>query len=145
MQKNTSVIIGDHFAAFIAEQVRRGRYQSASEAVRAGLRLLEERETKLAALQDALKEGEESGFVDYSLESLTNDLDRKAPCCPIFVSQPTRWRFFGRSVGTRKRHGTGTNETSIFLRLTLRSIFWGGLRRLEEHVMRSGRVTANIM
>lgn len=78
MQKNTSVTIGDHFAAFIAEQVRRGRYSSASEAVRAGLRLLEEWETKLAALQEALKEGQESGFAGYSLKSLTEALDRDA-------------------------------------------------------------------
>ena len=77
MSKNTSVTIGDHFAAFIEEQVQRGRYSSVSEAVRAGLRLLEERETKLAALQEALKEGEESGFADYSLKSLTEDLDKE--------------------------------------------------------------------
>lgn len=77
MQKNTSVTIGQHFAAFIEEQVQRGRFSSASEAVRAGLRLLEERETKLAALQKALKEGEESGFADYSLNSLKEELDRE--------------------------------------------------------------------
>lgn len=77
MQKNTSVTIGEHFATFIAEQVKRGRFASASEAVRAGLRLLEERETKLAALQKALTEGEESGFAEYSLNGLADELDRE--------------------------------------------------------------------
>jgi antitoxin ParD1/3/4 len=61
MAKNTSVIIGDHFAEFIERQVREGRYGSASDVVRAGLRLLEEREMKVEALRAALVEGEQSG------------------------------------------------------------------------------------
>ena len=61
MSKNTSVIIGEHFAAFIEQQVKDGRYGSASDVVRAGLRLLEEREVKIEALRTAIIEGEESG------------------------------------------------------------------------------------
>jgi antitoxin ParD1/3/4 len=61
MGKNTSISLGDHFAGFIEEQVARGRYGSASDVVRAGLRLLEEQESRLAALQAALIEGEQSG------------------------------------------------------------------------------------
>jgi antitoxin ParD1/3/4 len=61
MNKNTSISIGDHFADFIDEQVTQGRYSSASEVVRAGLRLLEEREASLQALQTALVDGEMSG------------------------------------------------------------------------------------
>lgn len=61
MARNTSVSLGDHFAGFIDEQVETGRYGSASDVVRAGLRLLEEREAKIAALRAALIAGEKSG------------------------------------------------------------------------------------
>jgi antitoxin ParD1/3/4 len=61
MPKNTSFSLGDHFTEFMRSQVREGRYSSTSDVVRAGLRLLEERETKLAALRQAIVEGEESG------------------------------------------------------------------------------------
>jgi antitoxin ParD1/3/4 len=61
MSKNTLFSIGEHFSEFVEEQVREGRYSSASDVVRAALRLLEERETKLAALRAALVEGEQSG------------------------------------------------------------------------------------
>lgn len=61
MARNTSISLGDHFAQFIDRQVEGGRYGSASDVVRAGLRLLEEREAKLEALRSALAEGEASG------------------------------------------------------------------------------------
>ena len=53
--------LGDHFAGFIDMQVQTGRYGSASDVVCAGLRLLEEHEAKVRALQSALVAGEESG------------------------------------------------------------------------------------
>ena len=77
-QKNTSVSIGAHFEQFIAKQINDGRYGSTSETVRAGLRLLEERELKLAALQKALIEGEESGRADYSLKGLIKEIDQES-------------------------------------------------------------------
>ncbi len=61
MAKNTSMSLGDHFTSFIHTQVQNGRYGSASDVVRAGLRLLEEHEAKVKALQDALIAGEQSG------------------------------------------------------------------------------------
>lgn len=61
MARNTSVSLGDHFAEFIDTQVESGRYGSASDVLRAGLRLLEEHEAKVKALQEALIAGETSG------------------------------------------------------------------------------------
>ncbi|MEZ5209756.1 type II toxin-antitoxin system ParD family antitoxin [Gordonia sp. PP30] len=61
MARNTSVILGDHFADFVGAQVESGRYGSASDVIRAALRLLEEHETQVQNLRDALRAGEESG------------------------------------------------------------------------------------
>ncbi|WP_299733502.1 type II toxin-antitoxin system ParD family antitoxin [uncultured Tateyamaria sp.] len=61
MTRTTSVALGDHFAQFITEQVAAGRYASASDVVRSGLRLLEEREAQMTALRAALEAGEASG------------------------------------------------------------------------------------
>ena len=61
MAKNTSVELGDEIAGFVDVQVKAGRYSSASEVIRAGLRLLQDQETKMAALRSTLIEGENSG------------------------------------------------------------------------------------
>lgn len=61
MARNTSVVLEQHFADFITDQVEAGRYGSASDVVQAGLRLLEEHEAKVKALHDALTAGERSG------------------------------------------------------------------------------------
>jgi antitoxin ParD1/3/4 len=57
MAKNTSFVLGDHLEAFVAAQVAAGRYQNATEVIRAALRLLEEREARLETLRRALIEG----------------------------------------------------------------------------------------
>ena len=77
--KNTSVSLGDHFAEFIQEQVARGRFSSASDVVRAGLRLLEEREARLLTLQAALVEGERSGEPEaFDFDDFLKDKRRAA-------------------------------------------------------------------
>ena len=68
MTKNTSITLGDHFDAFISSQLASGRYSSASEIVRAGLRLLEDSESKLQALRQMLIQGEESAIADYNYQ-----------------------------------------------------------------------------
>lgn len=69
MSRNTSISLGDHFLHFIDRQIDGGRYASASDVVRAGLRLLEDEETRLNALRLALIEGETSGqATDLNLE-----------------------------------------------------------------------------
>jgi antitoxin ParD1/3/4 len=59
--KNTSFSLDEHYSAFIEAEVAAGRYRSASDVVRAALRLLEDRETQLRALREALDAGERSG------------------------------------------------------------------------------------
>jgi antitoxin ParD1/3/4 len=61
MSRNTLIKLGDHFANFVDQQVTTGRHSSASDVVRAGLRLLEEQEARLEALRAALVDGETSG------------------------------------------------------------------------------------
>jgi antitoxin ParD1/3/4 len=78
MARNTSVTLGDHFADFIDERVQQGRYGSASDVVRAGLRLLEEREAKLDLLRAALVEGEQSGpAAPFDFEAFIDRKSRK--------------------------------------------------------------------
>lgn len=64
MGRNTSVSLGDYFESFVDSKVSEGRYSSASEVIRAGLRLLEEEEDKLRVLKNAIQEGIESGIVE---------------------------------------------------------------------------------
>lgn len=61
MARNTSISLDAHFSDFLAREVATGRYGSASEVVRAGLRLLEDQEARLSALRSALRAGEASG------------------------------------------------------------------------------------
>ena len=77
MAKNTSVTLGEHFDKFISQQLSSGRYGSASEVVRAGLRALEDQETKIMTLRNMLIEGENSGVTDYSYDSLISELDKE--------------------------------------------------------------------
>jgi len=63
MGRNTSVALGDHFENFVDKKVSTGRFKNASEVIRAGLRLLEEEESKIIALRKAIDEGINSGIV----------------------------------------------------------------------------------
>jgi antitoxin ParD1/3/4 len=58
MGKNTSISLGEHFEDFVNQRVEEGRYASTSDAVRAGLRLLEQQETQLDLLRETLAKGE---------------------------------------------------------------------------------------
>jgi antitoxin ParD1/3/4 len=75
MPKTTSISLGRHLERFIEKQIAGGRFATASEVVRAGLRLLEEDDAKLAALRVALEEGEASGLAeDYSVASVIDEV-----------------------------------------------------------------------
>ena len=60
--KNTSISLGDYFDRFVQTQVSAGRYKNVSEVIRAGLRLLENEESKVIALRNAIQEGIDSGI-----------------------------------------------------------------------------------
>tara|TARA_R110000850_G_scaffold137177_12_gene258379 strand:- start:1103 stop:1324 length:222 start_codon:yes stop_codon:yes gene_type:complete len=67
--------LGNHFDGFIAQQIADGRYASASEVIRAGLRMLEVNEQKLMTLRRMLEDGENSGVAQYSYDSFMQELD----------------------------------------------------------------------
>lgn len=78
MAKNTSILLGDYFDNFISRQIKTGKYSSASEVVRAALRMFEHEESKKLELIKELKKGEKSGFVkDFDREKLLKDLHKK--------------------------------------------------------------------
>jgi antitoxin ParD1/3/4 len=78
MAKNTSILLGDYFNNFINGQVKTGKFSSASEVVRAALRMFEQEETKKAELIKELIKGEKSGFVkDFDRDSFLKKLKEK--------------------------------------------------------------------
>ncbi|SDQ11304.1 antitoxin ParD1/3/4 [Chryseobacterium soldanellicola] len=64
MAKNTSILLGDYFDNFINQQIKSGKYSSASEVIRTALRMFEYEESKKSELVNELKKGEKSGFVE---------------------------------------------------------------------------------
>ncbi|GAA0189035.1 type II toxin-antitoxin system ParD family antitoxin [Fulvivirga kasyanovii] len=77
MSKNTSISLGSYFDQFVQNQVSAGRYKNVSEVIRAGLRLLENEESKTIALKNAVQEGVESGIA-YGFDSKKNLQELKA-------------------------------------------------------------------
>ena len=78
MARTVTVSLGPHFEEFIRQNIAGGRYNNASEVIRAALRRLEEDETRLAAIRAALIEGEESGIVeDFDPQVFLNRLNAK--------------------------------------------------------------------
>ena len=62
--KNTSISLGHYFDQFVSSQIAAGRYKNVSEVIRAGLRLLEDEETKMLALKSAIQEGLDSPRIE---------------------------------------------------------------------------------
>jgi len=78
MARNTSVTLGQHFDEFVSEKIIEGRFQTVSEVVRAGLRKLEEDESKLQALREKLQAGENSPIIkNFNGKQLLADLHKK--------------------------------------------------------------------
>ena len=76
----SSYTLGDHFETFVKEQVEGGRYASASEVIRDGLRLLEEQQQRrqdvLDGLRGEIEKGRRSGKPKPAAEVLDR-LERK--------------------------------------------------------------------
>ena len=62
MNKNTSISLGNYFDQFVQSTISEGRFKNVSEVIRAGLRLLEEEESKIIALKKSIQEGIDSGI-----------------------------------------------------------------------------------
>ncbi|MDR6156573.1 antitoxin ParD1/3/4 [Chryseobacterium sp. SLBN-27] len=78
MAKNTSILLGDYFDNFINQQIKSGKYSSASEVVRAALRMFEYEESKKSELINELKKGEKSGFIEnFNREEFLRNLHQK--------------------------------------------------------------------
>jgi antitoxin ParD1/3/4 len=78
MTVNTSISLGDHFREFAARKVREGRYGSTSEVIRAGLRLLEAEEEKIAALRRQIQKGIDSGPPEpFDFDEFLAEMHRK--------------------------------------------------------------------
>lgn len=78
MAKNTSILLEDYFDNFINQQIKTGKFSSASEVVRAALRMFEHEETKKTELIKELKKGERSGYVeDFDRQKFLNTIHDK--------------------------------------------------------------------
>ena len=78
MNKNIPILLGDYFDNFISQQIKTGKYDSASEVVRAALRMFEYEESKKTELTKELIKGEKSGFVEnFDRKKLLKHLHQK--------------------------------------------------------------------
>ena len=78
MAKNTSILLGDYLDNFINQQVKSGKYSSASEVVRTALRMFEFEESKKSELIVELEKGEKSGFIkDFNRSNFPKELHQK--------------------------------------------------------------------
>ncbi len=75
MARTVTVTLGPHYEEFIQANIAGGRFNNVSEVIRAALRLMEDEETRLAAIRAALIEGEESGIVkDFDPDQFLKEL-----------------------------------------------------------------------
>ena len=75
MARTMTVALGPHYEEFIQSTIASGRYNNASEVVRAALRRLEDDEARLAALRAAIDEGDASGdVVDFDRDAVLSEL-----------------------------------------------------------------------
>ena len=79
---STSLSLGEHWETFIQSRLESGRYGSASEVVRAALRVLEDQDQRLEALRSHLAEGKAQAnrgefAEDFSMDKVIAEAERK--------------------------------------------------------------------
>lgn len=78
MGRTVTASLGSHYEEFIMKSINSGRYNNASEVIRAALRRLEEDECRLAALRTALDEGEASpDVIDFNPTAFLQEIKSK--------------------------------------------------------------------
>jgi antitoxin ParD1/3/4 len=78
MAKSTSILLGDYFSNFINGQLQTGKFSSASEVVRAALRMFEHEEIRKSAVIKELIKGEKSGIVkDFNRDKFLKNIKER--------------------------------------------------------------------
>ena len=106
--KNTSISLGNYFDQFVQKQVSTGRYKNVSEVIRAGLRLLENEESKVLALRNAIQEGLDSALVedfDFDLGLKVSGFSFKVSGQPTVKVQGNKLSSQAKSTLNRARRG----------------------------------------
>lgn len=116
--KTTSVALGVYFEDFIKAKIAQGRYNNASEVIRAGLRLLEENESRLTELKAAIREGIDSGVAEGSTGGSSENPESQVDEWMKYGLPAKRSKTFP-TFGTIRRIGSRSNRWILTMSLRI--------------------------
>ena len=121
MNKNTSISLGNYFDQFVQSGISEGRFKNVSEVIRAGLRLLEEEESKVIALKAAIQEGIDSGIAhDFDPKKHLESLKAKKTLEWLNINWPIKLsRIYLKFGNTHLKFGRRNKLTNISMVLFL--------------------------